>query len=183
MDIEREYNVEPEGDADNTKDPAEVVAKLKEEIKVLRKERDEYLGGWQRAKADFINARKDDEKARVAFVKFANEGLLSDILPVVESFERAMGNKEVWEKADASWRTGVEHIAALLKKTLAENGLKEIVPVAGSVYDVARDEVVGHEKVENETQNNTIVVVVEKGYELAGKILKPPKVKVGEYKK
>jgi molecular chaperone GrpE len=175
--------LEPENDPDNVKDSAEAIKKLKEEIKTLRKERDEYLAGWQRAKADFINARKDEEKARSTFVKFANEGLLVEMIPIIESFERAMENKEAWEKIDKNWRSGVEHIAALLKKTLADNGLKEIVPVAGDIYDAPRDEVVEHITVEKEEQNNKIVSVVEKGYELNGKILKPAKVKVGEYKK
>lgn len=170
------------GSAFGGKDPAEAVKKLKAELAACRKEREEYLAGWQRAKADFVNARKDEEKARAAFTKFANEGLMVDLLPVVENFERAMGNREVWEKADKNWRVGVEHIAGQLKKTLADNGLKEIVPAVGEPYNSAHDEAVEHTMVETAEQNNVIVGVVEKGYELNGKIVKPPKVKVGEFK-
>ena len=173
---------EPNADADNAVDVVEKVKKLKEELAACRKEREEYLAGWQRAKADFINARKDEEKVRASFVKFANEGLIADVLPVLESFERAMGNKNEWEKVGVNWRTGVEHIAALLKKTLTDNGLTEVIPTIGAPHDAARDEAVGHTPVEKESENNTIVEVVEKGYELNGKILKPPKVKVGELK-
>lgn len=181
-----DVSFEPEQDAENLSteggDPAEAVKKLKAEIAACRKEREEYLAGWQRAKADFVNARKDEEKARSAFVKFANEGLIVDLFPVVENFERAMANREVWEKADKNWRLGVEHIAAQLKKTLADNGLKEIVPAVGELYNPARDESVAHTPVKTAEQNNVIVEVVEKGYELNGKIVKPSKVKVGEYK-
>lgn len=182
MDDEKNITIEPSEEAENLKDPAEAVKKLKEEIKACRKEREEYLAGWQRAKADFINARKDEEKARASFVKFANEGLIADLLPVVENFERAMGNKEVWEKADKNWRVGIEHIAGQLKKTLADNGLKEIAPKVGEPYRSARDEAVAHIPVDTTEKNNVIIEVMEKGYELNGKILKPPKVKVGEYK-
>jgi len=182
MTEENDITLEPENDADMAKDPAEAIKKLKEEIKTLRSERDEYLAGWQRAKADFINARKDEEKARAAFVKFANEGLLAEMIPIMESFERATGNKEVWEKADKNWRSGIEHIFSLFKKTLADSGLKEISPAIDTVFDATRDEVVSHEKVEKAEQNNKIISVVEKGYEINGKIIKPAKVKVGEYK-
>lgn len=177
-----EVSFEPAEEAENLKDPAETVKKLKAELAACCKEREEYLAGWQRAKADFVNARKDEEKARAAFMKFANEGLIVDLLPVLENFERAMGNREVWEKADKNWRLGVEHIATQLKKTLVDNGLKEIVPQAGEPYNPARDEAVAHAPVETAERNNTILEVVEKGYELNGKIVKPPKVKIGEYK-
>lgn len=178
-----EVSFEPAEEAENLKDPAAAVKKLKAELAACRKEREEYLAGWQRAKADFVNARKDEEKARAAFMKFANEGLMVDLLPVIENFERAMGNKEVWEKADKNWRVGVEHIATQLKKILADNGLKEIMPTVSEPYNSARDEAVEHTPVETTDKNNTILEVVEKGYELNGKIVKPPRVKVGEYKR
>lgn len=183
MDNEKDIIIEPETDADNVKDPAEAIKKLKGELSACRKEREEYLAGWQRAKADFVNARKDEEKTRAVFVKFANEGLIADLLPVLQNFERAMGNKEIWEKADKNWRVGIEHIAGQLKKVLADNGLTEITPKIGEPYSPARDEAVAHIPLETPEKNNAILEVVEKGYELNGKILKPTKVKVGEFKK
>ena len=92
MNNEKDITIEPETDADNVKDPAEAIKKLKGELTACRKEREEYLSGWQRAKADFINARKDEEKARAAFVKFANEGFIEEMLPVLQNFERAVNN-------------------------------------------------------------------------------------------
>lgn len=183
MDNEKDITIEPSEEAENLKDPAEAVKKLKEELKACRKEREEYLAGWQRAKADFVNARKDEEKGRALFVKFANEAFVAELLPVLQNFERAMADKEVWEKADKNWRVGIEHIAAQLKKVLADKGLKEIAPHIGEPYSPARDEAVAHTLVETLEKNNAILEVVEKGYELNGKILKPPKVKVGEFKK
>ena len=72
----------------------ETIKKLREKLKTTEKERMEYLTGWQRAKADLINARKRDEEDRKEFIKFANERLIEGIIPVLESFEMAMGNKE-----------------------------------------------------------------------------------------
>ena len=151
----------------------ETVKVLKEKIKKLTEEKQEYLNNWQRDKADFINARKRDEEAQKDFARFSNESLISELLPVLESFHMAMGNKEAWEKADKNWRIGVEYIYNQLKKVLEEFGLKEIDPI-GKVFDPMRDEAIEHEK-----DGNIVTFVIQKGYELHGKVLKAPKVKVG----
>jgi molecular chaperone GrpE (heat shock protein) len=52
------------------------------------------------------------------FLKFANERLIDGLIPVLDSFELAMNNKEVWEKTDKNWRVGVESIAGQLKKSI-----------------------------------------------------------------
>src|SRR5207244_2477593 len=90
---------------------AEAIKKLRERLKKAEAEKQEYLTGWQRAKADLVNARKRDEEDLKEFVRFANERLIEGLIPVLESFDMAMGNKEAWEKADKNWRVGVEYIA------------------------------------------------------------------------
>lgn len=161
---------------------AETIKKLREKLKECEKEKMEYLTGWQRAKADLVNARKRDEEDRKEFAKFANSELIHDILPVMESFDMAMGNKEVWEKADKSWRTGVEYIYSQLKKALGDNGLIEIVPKAGDKFDHTQHEATGYEPVKDKSQDHVIRSVVHKGYSLHGKMIRVPKVIVGEYK-
>ena len=94
----------------------DTIAKLREKIKQLEATKQEYLTGWQRDKADFINARKRDEADRREFMKFANEQLIFDIIPVLEHWDLAMSHKESWEKADKNWRVGVESIFNQLKK-------------------------------------------------------------------
>ena len=59
--------------------------KLRVELKECEKQKAEYLAGWQRTKADFINARKDEEKARAEFAKFAAERVLREMLAVADS--------------------------------------------------------------------------------------------------
>lgn len=78
----------------------QAVKVLKEKLKKVEQEKQEYLVGWQRAKADLINARKRDEVDRLEFVKYANERLVEGLIPVLESFDLAIGNKESWEKVD-----------------------------------------------------------------------------------
>lgn len=160
----------------------ETIKKLRDKVKQLEAEKQEYLTGWQRAKADLINARKRDDEERKEFAKYASEAVIADIIPVLDSFTMAMGNKEAWEKADKNWRVGVEYIYSQLLKALSENGLKELNPV-GEVYDHNKHEAIAHEPVTDEKQHDRVVQVIQKGYELNGKLLKVPKVKVGEYKK
>ena len=156
--------------------------KLDDELAKATKERDDYLAGWQRAKADLINARKRDETDRLEFTKFANERLIDGLIPVLESFELAMGNKEAWEKTDKNWRVGVEYIYSQLKKALNEAGLEEIDPT-GKLFDHNRDEAAEYIPVEKEADHHKVISVTQKGYSLNGRVMRPPKVRVGEFKK
>ncbi len=161
---------------------AEAVKKLRAQLKQCEADRLEYLTGWQRAKADLINARKRDEADRADFIKFANERLIESLIPVLESFDLAMGNKAAWEKADKNWRIGVEYIYSQLKKSLNDSGLVEIDPI-GMAFDHNRDEAAEYVPVDSEKDHHKVIAVVQKGYSLNGKSLRPPKVKVGEFKK
>lgn len=149
------------------------------DIEKLQAERDEYLGGWQRAKADFVNYKKQSEATMKEFRVMATEGLIEELLPVLSSFEMAFANKVAWEKADKNWRTGVEYIYTQLKSVLDQHGLKELNPI-GEKFDTARHEAVKHEPVEDKTKENIILNVLEKGYVLGNKLIKPAKVVVGE---
>ena len=161
---------------------AETIKKLREKLKKCEAEKMEYLTGWQRAKADLINARKRDEADRAEFTKYANERLIEDLIPTLESFDMAMGNKETWEKVDKNWRVGVEYIYSQLKKALSEAGLQEINPL-GQPFDHSRDEAAEYVPVDDEKDHHKVLAVVQKGYSLNGRSMRPPKVKVGEFKK
>jgi molecular chaperone GrpE len=161
---------------------AETIKKFREKLKKSETERQEYLTGWQRAKADLINARKRDEVDRQEFIKFANERLIDGLIPVLDSFELAMNNKEVWEKADKNWRIGVESIAGQLKKALNDAGLEEINPI-GQKFDPMRDEAAEYAPVDSEDKNHIIINVAQKGYNLNGRSMRPAKVRVGEWKR
>jgi molecular chaperone GrpE len=157
------------------------VEKLRASLKQSEKERKEYLDGWQRAKADLVNARKRDEDDRREFIKSANERLIVDIIPTLESFDMAFSNKESWEKVDKNWRSGVEYIYNQLKGVLEQNGVKEINPI-GEKFDPSRDEAIEYVKTDNKKEDHVILNVFQKGYSLNSKVVKAPKVKVGEFK-
>ena len=159
----------------------EVIKNLRDKLKKAEAERMEYLTGWQRAKADHINARKRDEAERAEFIKYANERLIDGLIPVLDSFELAMANKESWEKADKNWRIGVEYIYSQLTKTLSDAGLSEVNPL-NQKFDPMRDEASSYEKVDSHDKDQVIIKVVQKGYTLNGRPMRPPKVIVGEFK-
>ncbi len=160
----------------------EMIKKLREKLKKAVAEKQEYLDGWQRAKADFVNANKRNQEMLRDSISLANEGLIEELLPTLQAFEMAFANREAWEKIDKNWRVGVEFIYNKLKDTLTANGLKEINPL-GKMFDAKEHEATKHEPVEKESDNHKVVAVVEKGYMLGTKLLRPAKVVVGEYTK
>lgn len=156
--------------------PAEPQKALSE-LEKARAERDEYLAGWQRAKADFSNAQKRHVEDMKAFRAVANEALIEELLPVLQSFEMAFSNKEAWEKADKGWRAGVEYIYTQLRGVLETNGLKELNPM-GQKFDVGLHEAVKYQPADDASKEGTVLSVIEKGYTLGGKLVKPAKVVV-----
>ncbi|MEI8339252.1 MAG: nucleotide exchange factor GrpE [bacterium] len=166
---------------DEDGNPAVLIKKLREKIKKLEGEKQEYLTGWQRARADYSNFKKETEENRANLIGFANKNLLQDLMPVLESFDMAIGNKEAWEKVDFNWRMGVEYIANQLKRVMEDNGLVEINPV-GQTFNPAQHEAVEHIAVDKKEDDHKVVSVIKKGYILKGTVITPAKVKVGDFK-
>lgn len=160
----------------------ETVKKLREKLKLATKEKQEYLDGWQRTKADYMNSKKEEEARRKDVMKYASERLVDDLIPVLQSFDMAFANKEQWEKVDKNWRTGVEYIYSQFRNVLETNGLKEVNPL-GLPFDPNRDEALEYVPVTEESNDHKIIEVTQKGYELNGKLIKAPRVKVGEFRK
>lgn len=170
------------GSALGGKAPKDTIKKLKEKLKLSQKERQEYLDGWQRSKADFVNARKEEEKTRAEFMKFAKEDVLTQVLPVLDSFEMAFANRQTWEKVDSNWRKGVEYIYSQLLTVLENNGFTQIDP-QGESFDPNFHTSLESVSVKSSKDDGKIVEVVQKGYVMNGKVVRPARVRVGEYKK
>lgn len=184
IDTEEEVTFEAETDSDQAapqKDLAEKVKKLKAELEAVKKEKQEYLDGWMRMKADMANLKSREEAERKEFIKFAKEGVVEEMLQVLQSFDMAFANKEAWGKVDANWRAGVEYIYKQFRDVLESHGLTELNPI-GQTFDPVTSEAIVHVVVADEKQDHTVVEVVGKGYKLHDKVLKPARVKVGEYK-
>ena len=184
-DFEEEIDTDP-GDDVTFEDMPENLApeikdrtdKLKARIKELEVKNSELLNAWQRDKAEFLNSRKRDSDEKSEFLKFAKADLISEIIPALDSFDNAMKNKEVWESVDKNWRVGIEYIRTQLLNSLGNHGLKVINPV-GEMYNESRDEAIETVKVDDKNDDGKILDVIQVGYELNGKEIRPPKVKVG----
>ena len=136
---------------------AETIKKLREKLKKCESEKIEYLTGWQKAKADFINLRKRDEDEKQIFTKFANIGLISELLSVLDNFEHAMRG-EGWDKLPAEWRKGLEFTINQLHLVLEKNGVSKISEV-GVTFDTNIHEAVGTINVENKKKDHMVKLI------------------------
>lgn len=159
---------------------ADAIRRLREKLKTCQAVRREYLEGWQRAKADYVNAQKEEDRARARFLKFSKEEIIKDILPALNSFQSAFGNKEAWEKVDLNWRMGVQYIYSQLLAALQKNEVTLIDPKVGELFDEKKHESVVSVSAKEGVARGTIAEIVQKGYALHGKILQPAKVKIAE---
>jgi molecular chaperone GrpE len=146
------------------------VKKLRDKLKVAEEKAKEYLDSWQRAQADFVNIRKRDEEAKVEYFKFANADLVTQLLPVLDSFNMAIqhGSKDV------------ELVYGQLMQILRQNGLEESDPL-GETFDPRSHEALGAVPTDKPEEDNKVLEVVQKGYILSGKIIRPAKVRLGEH--
>lgn len=161
--------------------PQILIKKLREKIKMLEEKSQEYLTGWQKERADSVNLRKRLEEEKKEFSKFAKEDISTELISVLDSFDSAFKNKEAWQKVDENWRRGVEYIHSQLINVLGNHGVSVINPL-GEKFDPNRDEAIETVAVEKEEDNHKIIEVLSVGYTLQNKIIRAPKVKVGEYK-
>jgi molecular chaperone GrpE len=159
----------------------EKIRKLKAELKVCHKEKQEYLTGWQRAKADYLNLKKEEATQRTEIHKYAKADMLNDLIRLADSFEMAFANKTVWETAPENWRKGVEYIHSQLLIVFRDHGLEEINPL-NEVFDPARDESIGTIETSKAGDENKILEVVKRGYRLNDKVIRPAQVRIGKVK-
>lgn len=163
-----------DGDELPTKD---IVKKLREEIKTLRKEKEEYLTGWQRSKADYANAQKDTENKLKELRGFITAGLIEDLLPALDAFDMAISNKEVWEKVDSNWRNGMEYVYQQFHRTIESYGLSKIDSV-NVPFDHNIHEAIENVDTEDTEKDHTIAQVIQSGYKMGDKVVRPARVKV-----
>lgn len=160
------------------------IKKLRNELQECEKEKLTHLENLQRAKADFLNARKRLEEERRTDKLRTSKSFVEELLPLCDSFHMAMGNTESWSAVEAVWRTGVESIFAQLTSVLEAHNVKVIQPV-GEPFNPELHDAVSTVPVTDKAQNYVIVQVIQPGYtiEASGKtdVLRPARVTVGEF--
>jgi molecular chaperone GrpE len=152
---------------------------LRKKLADAEKKSQEYLTGWQKDKAEFINARRRDDEAKAEYLKFASAKTIEDILPVLDSFDMAMGNKTLSENVPKEWKSGIESILQQLQTALGKHGVVSIGNV-GDVFDPNLHHSIATVPADDKNPNGTIAEVLQKGYSLSGKVIRPALVKVFE---
>ncbi|MEI7688922.1 MAG: nucleotide exchange factor GrpE [Candidatus Nomurabacteria bacterium] len=168
-----------DGEALPTKD---ITKKLREELKTCRKEKEEYLTGWQRAKADYINLQKELDSTRLNISIVAREKMARNLMPALDSFDMAFQNKESWEKVDPNWRMGVEYIYSQFMTGLADSGIEKIDQI-GVKFDPNLHHSISAVETEKEEQDHTIESIIQVGYKIGERVVRPARVNIYEYKK
>jgi len=145
--------------------------------KLLEQEKEKaerYLANWQRTEADFRNYKSREEQEKKDLVNFANSTLITDILPVLDAFDRAF-QASTPKGHNVSWLTGFKQIQKMLQDVLAKYGVKEVNCV-GEVFDPSRHEAVAQQP----GTEGVIIAEVRKGYTLKDKLVRAPQVVVGK---
>ena len=171
QDTSQEDVLENEDASEQNTDHVEDEVTESEEEKLVR-ERAEYLDGWQRAQAEMVNLRKRHESDRKMFTTLGKESLLQELIPMLDNFDAAMSNKDAWEAVDANWRMGIEYIHSQFIQTLENNGVTAF-GTEGDSFDAKL-----HEPVESEGEGTTVSQVMQKGYRMGDRIVRPAKVKL-----
>lgn len=157
-------------------DPMEEQPIKAPELEKCEKEREEYLNGWKRAKADLINYQKEESKRFEELIKFANAGMIRELITVLDSFDLALAAMEKEGKAEK----GVYMIQTQLGEVLKKNGLERMPASVGGDFDPNLQETVG--EVESDKPPGTIIEEVAKGYLLNGRVIRPARVKISKTK-
>lgn len=173
--LEFEFNEDGEEDLKKT------LKKFRADLKACKVEKEEYLTGWQKERADFVNYKKQEDDRKAIFSEAMRERILSRFLTVIDSFNMAFANKEAWEKVDDNWRKGVEYIYSQMNGIFEEYGVKSVGEV-GESFDPNIHQSIDVVETDKKEQEHTVATVIQKGYKLGERVMRPARVNVYEYK-
>jgi molecular chaperone GrpE len=149
------------------------VESLKEAFAKEKEKAERYLANWQRTEADFRNYKTREEQEKKDLINWANSALVCDILPVLDSFDRAFEGVTPAGKG-LNWITGFRQIQKMLLDVLGKHGLAETKCV-GEKFDPSFHEAVAQQK----GAEGVVLDEVRKGYKLKDKLLRASQVVVG----
>lgn len=155
----------------------EIVEKTLEEQlqEELKSEKDKFL----RLFAEFENYKRRTAKERIELFKTASEDVMVSLLPVIDDFERALTHIEEDKEAE-ELRKGVLLIYQKMLSTLEQKGLSQIKVEQGDTFDADQHEAVTQISAPSDDLKGKIIDVIEKGYALGEKIIRFPKVVIGQ---
>lgn len=128
---------------------------------------------YLRLYSDFENFRKRTAKEKIDLIQTASAGLIVDLLPVIDDYERALANAPEGEISE-----GIQLIFTKISATLQAKGLKEL-PAKGEVFDAELHDCITQFPAPTDEDKGKVMEVVEKGYTLYEKVIRFAKVVVG----
>jgi molecular chaperone GrpE len=156
---------------------ADALAQAQAELATLKAKSAELADQFLRAKAESENARRRAEEEISKSRKFAVEGFAESLLPVVDSLETGLAHTDA---TAAQVREGAEATLRQLKSALERNKVIEINPAAGTKFDPHQHQAISVVPLEPGAQQepNSVVTVLQKGYLIAERVLRPALVTV-----
>ncbi len=145
--------------------------KMQKELAHCRKEKQEYLDGWQRTKADYVNAlRRFEKDVHTAKENGVRKSVIV-LLPVLESLQRA-------QRVGGELPDGFDAIVKQIISAFTTLGVTKIQVQIGDMFDPELHEALGRSVVDDDKKDNTIVAVLEAGWKLHDAVIQPAKVSV-----
>ena len=163
-------------DLQNEPEQAEDQASLEAQLEEERGKAQSYMANWQRAAADFQNYKRRVEQEREELSRLTSAALIINMLPLMDDIERALQNVDA-RLAGLTWVDGIRLIHRKFQALLEMNGVEEI-EADGQTFDPAIHEAVMF----GEGEDGKVTSVVQKGYKLGGRVLRPTMVVVGNTK-
>lgn len=151
------------------------VAVLKEELQQAQAKSNEYLDGWQRARADFANYKRRIERDQAQLSQTITGNILKRYLEVLDDLDRALRNRPQGGE-DARWTEGIELIYRKLLALLESEGVS-VMNVEGQIFDPNLHEAISQEE-SPDHQSGEVIEVVKNGYMLGDRVLRPALVRV-----
>ena len=152
----------------------EVVVEEPTAEELIQQEKDKYL----RLFAEFENYKKRTSKERIELFKTASQELMTSLLPIMDDFDR--GLTEIKKVKDKELLKGMQLINDKFKNTLTLKGLTEIEVKKGDVFDAEIHEAITQIPAPSDKLKGKVIDAVEKGYKLGDKIIRYPKVVIGQ---
>jgi molecular chaperone GrpE len=148
----------------------QVVESGEDQLAALEAERDEAIDRWKRAAADFDNFLKRAAREREEYVTLANERLVKELLPILDDLERALA--AVGEHEEATVEEGVRLVHRSLASLLQRNGVEEI-STEGQFDPHVHEALLSQP---SEAEEGSVIDVVQKGYKLGDRVVRPARV-------
>ncbi len=152
------------------------IEELTKQLEELKQQRDQYLAGWQRERADLLNYKKDEIERMGQLMRYANEGFLLKVFPILDGLERAEKNIPEDQKQNQVMQ-GFLQIKSQLDEFLKGQGIEEVE--TGAHFNPELHESIEEVEVPGK-ESGQIVEVLEKGYTMGGRLMRPAKVKIAK---